>query len=217
MTGSWRGPLLVVTIALAGCFDVSGAQTAPILIDDFDGGDGLPADRHFDQWSCGRYNQPDPKKDCLCDYDFSTYRSPPYSMRLRAAIVAPDNKNEAGAQLYTQAVVPEDLSRMRKIGFSFRYEATDAPLPDTAQLYVELYCSSAQGRMYASVQKWRSSDWRSLAFSLSDLQPVWGAIDVGRTACLEQVDSIHFSVNGRGLSEGQAGSFVLYIDDVYLQ
>lgn len=216
MTASLRLPILAMTMAVAGCFDVPSDPAAPVLIDDFDGSDGLPRDRHFDQWSCGRYNQPGPKDDCFCDHDPSTHRSPPYAMRLRATIVATKDQSAPGDQLYTQATVAEDLSRMSEIGFSLRYEDGSPALPSTALLWVELHCSSAGGRIQKSVDHWRSTDWQTFSFPLSGMKLAWKAADAGLTACLRQVDSIHFSVNG-GLSGTDTGSFVLYVDDVYLR
>lgn len=213
MTAPLRIPLLLAAVSAVGCFDVSTDRPAPLLIDDFDSGSALPADRHFDQWRCGKY-KPDMKEDCECGYDATTYHSYPYSMYLQATIVETGDLKEAGAQLYTQGYAPEDLSHFSEIVFDARYQASSPALPGDAPLYVELWCSSASGHVLEPVQNWQSAtDWQTFAIELSQFTSPWGG---GVTACLEQVYGIHFSVNG-GLSRGKDGGFTLHIDDVYFR
>ncbi len=108
---SWTAPCLVLAVAVAGCFDVDTGP-APLLIDNFDNGSVLPLDPHFDQWRCGIF-RPEDYQNCECGYDEGTYSSYPSSIFLHAdvkdspLIKGPDN---GGAQIYTQALVPEDLS-----------------------------------------------------------------------------------------------------------
>jgi hypothetical protein len=213
-----RIPLLVaVIVAFPACFDVSSGDKTPLLIDNFDSGGVLPADRHFDQWSCMRY-EPASKQDCDCYYDDSTYHSRPYSLTLNATIVETGTQNKAGAQLYTQVTAPEDVSHRKEIVFSARYDKRDPPLPKDARLYVELYCLSGivTARQSAG-DNWRSDDWQTFVLQLSMFGLDWENRDEKLlTACLEQITSIHFSVNG-GLGLGATGSFVLHIDDVYFR
>jgi hypothetical protein len=230
---SLRIPVLAaMTMTSAGCFDVSGGEGAPLLIDDFDSGTLLPADPHFDQWRCGRY-KPNSKQDCDCGYDDRTYRSKPNSMRLHAEIQddpADDESNHGGAQVFTQATVPVDLSRVRRIAF----DAMLAPLPSSistgAILYVELHCSLApsidgppDGDLYVqhavdpSDAEWRSYviDVTEKNFTIPTNFPDAKIIG-GLPACIGRVDGIHFSVNAQ-LKNGQTGTVDLHIDDLYLE
>jgi hypothetical protein len=208
--------LIVAAITWAGCFDVDSNGPMPLLMDDFDQSDLLPADRHFDQWRCGGYDQDNPKRDDRCDHDGDVYRSFPYSLKMEATIIETGTHGSAGANLYTQAMVPEDLSRMKEIVFSVRDSEGEFVLPDSAKLYVELYCSLMQSMYRQTVpQTWRSGNWQTFALDLSEFNLAsWKFAE--RTACLSEVDSIHFSVTG-GLARGAEAQFVLNVDDVYLR
>jgi hypothetical protein len=208
-------PLVAVATSAAGCFDVSTDRPAPILIDNFDSGDVLPADHYFDQWRCGQNDPPVPG-NCHCDYDSSTYHSAPYSMHLAATVTETGERRSNGAQVYTHAYVAEDLSNMREIVFSARYDRGDSPLPADAPLYVELWCSYVNRYMLQSVSNWQSADWQTFALDLSQFRILWSALDGGPGTCLKGVDSIHFSVNAQ-LDRDHQGGFDLYIDDVYLR
>lgn len=214
-----KSSLRLVTAALAAtsvasCFDVSTGRPAPILIDNFDSGDVLPADRYFDQWRC-QQNDPPLLGDCHCDYATGAYQSPPYSLHLSAAVTETTDQGRNGAQLYTQAYVAEDLSRLSEIVFSVRLDQGDPPPPD-ARVDVELWCFNGDKRVTQSALGWRPHQWQTFALGLSRFHPLWGEIEGGPAACLAQVDSIHFSVNA-GLPLGDQAKFDLYIDDIYFR
>jgi hypothetical protein len=221
-----------MTMTSAGCFDVSGGQGAPLLIDDFDSNTLLPADPHFDQWRCGKF-EPKSEQGCTCGYDARTYRSKPKSMRLQAEIRdSPDGDPDfGGAQVYTQATVPVDLSHVRRIAF----DAMLAPVPYSilpgATLFVELHCSLAPskgvplgGLLYVQhavtlpgAEEWRSYvvDVTEGTFAIPKNYPDAEIIG-GLPACIKRVDGIHFSVNAR-LQDGETGIVDLHIDDLYLE
>jgi len=209
---------LVAAMPAVGCFDVDGGGAAPLLIDNFDNGTLLPLDRHFDQWRCGRFPTVD-KQGCECGYADSTFRSYPYSLFLKATIEDPS----IGAQLYTQADVPEDLSHMREIVFSAKF---DSSIPSSAVLFVELYCSLCSDpsqitpRVQHKMDSWQLPGWQTFAIALSDdnfLVPTnYGKIEGGLAACLERVDGIHFSVNAH-LPDGGSGSVTFNVDDIYFR
>jgi hypothetical protein len=225
--------LTAMAMTSAGCFDVSGGQGAPSLIDDFDSGSLLPADPHFDQWRCGRY-KPRSELDCKCGYDDRTYRSKPSSLYLHAEIQdSPDgDSNHGGAQVYTQATVPVDLSGVRRIAF----EAMLAPLPFSvspgATLLVELHCSLAPSigsppdgedlYVQQEVAVPKVEEWRSYVIDVSErtftipTNFTNAQIIGGTPACFKRVDGIHFSVNAQ-LRDGQTGTIDLHIDDLYLE
>lgn len=228
-----RLALFLVFAPAAGCFDVH-TDASPVLIDNFDEGN-LPADHHFDQWRCGQY-KPDTKQSCVCGYDDASYRSAPYSMQLAALVSeGSDEAGSAGAQLYTQADVPEDLSHFGEIVFGANLQ--QGTLPNTAALYVELYCSLARsvdqsipGNLCVqtslkvtdmqALQSQTEDGWAEYAIALADFLPQTnysgGGIAGGLTACLERVDSIHFSLNA-GLPKNGTGQFVFHLDDVYVR
>ncbi len=219
MTISRFAPFLAL-VSATGCFDVHG-DPAPLLIDNFDDG-VLPADRHFDQWRCGEFN-PNTKQNCECGYDHATYQSAPYSIYLEATVAEEGSQKSAGAQLYTQADVPEDLSPMNEIVFSAKFDQGNHPLPTDAPFYVELHCSlayvgegSSPSDLYVHypIQNWQTSGWNTFVLTLSQFSSPW--VGITTIACLEHVDGIHFSVNA-GLSLGDTGSFLLHLDDIYFQ
>jgi len=221
---------MAVALTSAGCFDVSSGATAPILIDDFDRDDRLPADPHFDQWRCGRF-RPGTAQNCDCRYDDGIYHSYPRSMYLEAELQdIPDAQQDfGGAQLYTQANVPEDLSRMRRIGFSVMLDPTTTVRGAT--LYVELHCSLAQpegntapSQRFAQhgVTYTNTEAWQSFAIDLTPVNfppptnYVGAGVVGGLPACLALIDGIHFSVNAQ-LPDGQSGAVTFHLDDVYFE
>jgi hypothetical protein len=214
---------LVAALSVGGCFDVRSAKS-PLLIDNFDDGDVFPTDQHFDQWRCGRY-KPNKTEDCACGYDDSTYWSDPYSLYLAANVAEEGTDKSSGAHLYTQAVVPEDLSHRSAIVFSAMLEQGDYPSASRPILYVELHCSHARptddsnpSDLWAFTSVSYSSDWQQFTIGLSgsDFRVGYQDIEGGLVACLARIDSIHFSVNAQ-LDHGQTGSFILHVDDVYFQ
>jgi hypothetical protein len=228
---SSRIPVLVaVIVAFPACFDVSSGNKTSLLIDDFDRVDLLPADPHFDQWRCGRF-KPDTAQNCACWYDEETYHSSPRSIHLAAALQdVPDGVQDfGGAQLYTQANVPEDLSHMSRIAFSAML--VPPPIVTGAALYVELHCSLAQPKgtslpsqryLHNAVEYTNTAGWQSFVIDLTNdrfVEPTnykGAGIVGGLAACLERIDGIHFSVNAQ-LPDGEPGAVLLYLDDVYFQ
>jgi hypothetical protein len=226
-------PVVAVAAAAAGCFDVSADGPTPLLIDNFDGGDLLPTDHHFDQWRCGRF-KPDTTENCACGYDDTTYHSYPYSIYLDASIDdwLDGTPDYGGAQVYTQATVPEDLSHMSRIGFSAKLEPPPPAVSTGATLYVEFYCTLAHTTKVAipddelhvlhAVDFANVDGWQSFSIGLSEDQFAvpnnyeGSKIVGGLTACLERVDGIHFSVNAQ-LKDGKSGKLVLHLDDIYLE
>jgi hypothetical protein len=203
--------LLTATSAAAGCFDVA-TDSMPLLIDNFDDG-VLPADRHFDQWRCGKYN-PKTTTDCECGYDAESFRSPPYSIYLQATVQELGEDQGAGAQLYAQGYVAEDLSSFREMVFSARYAESSPPNTSPPSLYVELWCSAGADHVHQSVRNWQVSDWQTLVLELSEFSAPWSQQEL--SACLGSVDGIKFSVNA-GLQKDGTRSFVLNVDDVYFR
>lgn len=224
--------LFAVVSATAGCFDVSTGGRAPLLIDNFDGVDDLPADHDFDQWRCGEFGSATPG-GAQCSYDCVdddvTAHSSPCSMWMHATVEEPPSTqgSNAGALLYTMALVPEDLSHFSAIAFSAKLDVVS---PTSPRLYVELHCSLAhfadnqtQGAddfEHLKVTSWLTStlaeDWQPFVISLLSFTTPYGAIDGGLRACLERVDSINFSLNAQ-LPEGKTGTFDLHVDDIYFQ
>jgi hypothetical protein len=232
--GSARLPLFfALATASVGCFDVSTDRPTALLIDNFDDGGLLPADHHFDQWRCGRF-EPKTRDNCVCGYDDTTYRSYPYSMYLDATVADPPNGKQdfGGAQIYTQASVPEDLSHMSKIGFSAKIEPPSPAVSTGATLYVELYCTLAHTTKSAipdvslhvlhAVDFANIDGWQSFVLGLTEdefaVPTNYGGSKIvgGLTACLARVDGIHFSVNAQ-LKDAETGRLVLHLDDVYLE
>lgn len=221
--------------AMAGCFDVNSSGRPPLLIDNFDGVVDLPADHHFDQWRCGEFNSARPER-AQCSYDRddnAKSHSSPYSMWLQAAVEEfPNNQNAAGAQLYTNALVPEDLSNYSAIAFSAKF---DAKFDDVStlkpQLYVELYCSlahlpdaststeDAKKLKVTSYGLAPSGSWQTFVIGLHSqfARFNYAEIDGGLRGCLEHVDSINFSINAQLSSSGHIGSLDLHVDDIYFQ
>jgi hypothetical protein len=214
--------------AMAGCFDVNSSGRPPLLIDNFDGVVDLPADHHFDQWRCGEYKSATPG-DFQCSYDRddnATSHSSPYSMWLRAAVKEfPNGHNAAGAQLYTNALVPEDLSNFSAIVFSAKLDYQGSPDFD-----VELHCSlahlpdapmspaDAEDLKVTSSWKVPNGNWQTFAIGLySQFSPnPYAKNDGGLRGCLERVDSINFSINAQ-LEGDQTETFQLHVDDIYFQ
>jgi hypothetical protein len=211
-----------MAIAAVGCFDV-GTGKSPLLIDNFDNGSVLPIDHHFDQWRCGIFPSED-YQNCECGYDDGTFDSYPYSIFLQADVkdsLLITGSDHGGAQLYTQAVVPEDLSQKRQLVFSAKFDNSSS-IPNSV-FYVELHCSLASGsdasmtkdlQVHAQVPE--PQTWNTFVMELSEFKIAYDPIPGGATACLEHVDSIHFSVNAQ-LGEGQTGSFRLNLDDIYFR
>jgi hypothetical protein len=208
-----------------GCFDVDGGGAAPLLIDNFDNGTVLPVDRHFDQWRCQTFNTSN-ALDCNCGYDDGTYRSYPYSLYLRDAVIS-DSFN-GGAQVYTLADVPVDLSHMHEVAFSFKFDKLHSAISGDAILYVELYCSLCSDPVQVTprVQHgWKFGQvdgWQTFVVELSEdnfkvpNNLANGGIVGGLAACLERVDGIHVSVNA-GLPDGGNGILSFNVDDVYFR
>jgi len=207
--------IVIAATAAGSCFDVSTGRPTPILIDNFDSGDVLPADHHFDQWRCGQNDPPIPD-NCHCGYSAAAYYSPPYSLHLAAAVTETGDKEANGAQLYTQGYVSEDLSNMHELVFSFLLNNGDPPLPGGARLDVELWCSDANSHVFQSVRDLPSGQWQTVALDMSRFGFVWVPIEGGPSACLAKVDSLHFSVNA-GLALDKSADFDLYLDDVYFR
>jgi hypothetical protein len=228
--------LFAVLCATAGCFDVSTGGRPPLLIDNFDGADDLPADHHFDQWRCGEFSSATPG-GAQCSYDCvddgATSHSSPCSMWLQATVEEfPNNSNAAGALLYTNALVPEDLSNFSAIVFNAKF---DAKLDDVStlkpQLYVELHCSlahlpdaststeDAKNLKVASSGQAPNGSWQTFVIGLYSqfTRFTYTEIDGGLRGCLEHVDSINFSINAQLSSSGQTGTFDLHVDDIYFQ
>jgi hypothetical protein len=218
---------------IVGCFNVNTGGRTPLLIDNFDGVVDLPADHHFDQWRCGAFNsatQPDVQCGYHCVDDNAITHSSPCSMWLHATVAESPGSQvpNAGAQLYTNALVPEDLSSFSAIVFSAKLDdLSTASLP---QLYVQLHCSLAhlpdastskddtQTLMVTSPGQTPKGSWKTFAIGLhSQFSPdPYAKFDGGPRGCLEHVDSINFSINAQ-LSGGDTRTFDLYVDDIYFQ
>jgi hypothetical protein len=216
---------LSMVFGASGCFDVHTADPGPLVIDDFDDGDFVPADSHFGAWVCSAFN-PDTNPKYNCDHD-GGYQSQ-FALFLDATIDdAPDGTQQhGGAQLRTEAALPQDISHFGELVFSAKLESGSPPIPSNALLYVEIGCNSAYaedgsrpGDLYVVQGVDYKSYWQTFQLALSSFgSPPWLATHIkgGPEACLAGVSNLRFTVDPQ-MPDGQTGKFVLHVDNVYLQ
>jgi hypothetical protein len=217
--------LLGVALGVAGCFDVHAVDAGPLVVDDFDDGDFLPADREFDAWSCFSFN-PDSNRTYRCDHD-TGYNSA-FSLFLEFTITDAQNgsQDHGGASLATFASKPVDFTKFSEIAFSNVLDSGSPQLPSNALLYVEFGCSSARdvhgdvpGDFYVAKGIDYNSFWKTRTATLSNFgPPAWinAEIEGGTAGCLARIDSVRFTVDAQ-LPDGQVGRGTLRIDGISLQ
>jgi hypothetical protein len=220
------GALLVASLGTVACFDVHTVEQGPLVIDDFDDGDFLPADPDFDAWSCFSFN-PDSNQMYRCDQGTGANNTK-YSLFLDFTITDAPNSNQdhGGASLATFASKPVDFTKFSEIVFSNMLESGSPALPSNALLYIELGCSKAaddQGDVPGDFYVLKGADydnyWQTRRLTLDNFGPpswIKRPIKGGTAGCLSLVDSFRFTVDAQ-LSDGQVGRGTLRIDGITLQ
>jgi hypothetical protein len=209
----------------AGCFDVQRVSQGPWVIDDFEDGDLKPTDRNFGPWGCASFNE---STTTNCSYGRDPGDDSAYSLFLDFTVEdSPDGvAQQGGAQLQTEAAKPEDLSRFNQMVLSVKLVSGSPPLPSSAQVFVQLNCSSAQadngsspGDLYLLQYLPYTSDWQTFPLAMANFtSPSFTPMHVlgGPMACLERVDGISFSVAPQ-VAESQSATGRLNVDHIYFQ
>jgi hypothetical protein len=213
--------MALVAVAAAGCFDVHLVDTGPFVFDDFNDQDTLPNDSHFQAWEC--YTTSPAGQPCRCEVG-SSDSSP--ALILQATITDPLDgmQQHGGAALKSRAWIPVDLSRITRIEFRDMVQAGSPPIPDNAELHVEIGCETAAstdggvpGDLFVlSLQVGYAPTWQARSVNLAEFGP-WPSdtehVEGGPPACLRQAGSLRFKLDAK-LLDGATGAFTMGIDDV---
>jgi hypothetical protein len=212
-------------LGAAGCFDVRTVDAVPLVIDDFDDGDLVPADSALPMWTCFNFN-PSTPDGFTCGHDIG-YQSD-YSLFLQATITDPPDKlqQNGGAGVATFGDTPQDFSRFRELVLSVALEYGDPPLLGPPTVHVDLGCSTARaddGTVHNDLTVIQDIDptttWQTLALPMGSFgTPFYLPTHIvgGPTACLQRVDSVQVVVDAN-LPDGQSGSFTLHVDDIFFR
>jgi hypothetical protein len=213
-----------VASAAAGCFDVHRADPGVLLLDNFDDGDALPADRQFGVWLCQTYNPSNQDYSCGLDAGYNS----PYSLALKFTLVDPPDGQQqfGGAMAFTQTIDPQDFSGFDNLVFSGVLASGIPAPPKDAFFQIVLQCDGAQADDYSypgnlnleqivAVDKiWRTYSVPLEAFTPASYLPLHPL--GGPAACLRQVNAIQFEVPLE-LGDGQSAMGQLNIDNIYFQ
>jgi hypothetical protein len=216
--------------ALCGCFEVEvgdpNAALEPVIVDDFEGQDNLPAPP-FQRWTCGGFN-PDNDPLVVRECAFTRDDGEGSSRAFMGDFMLRDPPNQAnnftGAALSTRATRTFDLRPYRQIMISAKFIAGDPPPPGRT-IYAELTCQSARsdgvvGGSSFPLSVLRELDlstpsWFSFRIPVSEFrQPTWQkTIDGGSDECLTRIDGVGLVLSGI-LADGEMGGGKLFIDNV---
>jgi hypothetical protein len=221
-------PVLVAALAVLAapsCFDVQTVDPGPLVVDDFEDGDYLPALPGFDRWFCYSFN-PEGSQGYHCAGaagDESTS-----ALYLDAQIDdPPDGKQQhGGAALATKSRVPLEINPYREFVFSAKLESSTPALPSDAYMYVELGCSTAlatdgsrPGDLYVVAGVDYKSSWQTYRFGVTSFgPPPWVLTHVmgGPERCRALVDSIRFTIDAQ-IVDGESGRGILTIDNIHFE
>jgi len=217
----------LTVVSLAGCFDVHAVDPGPLVLDDFEGAELLPADPAFGVWSCRRFN-PDTSEGVTCDRDTPGYQGA-HSLRLSAQVTDLQNSrmDHGGAALVTRVVGPlVDMTRFQKVTFGAKVESGEPPLPAGAQLLVELGCKNVQRDDMTWSDASRvtqaapyNTSWQTVSLAMRNfISPSYDPVHFagGPAECLVQVDSVRFALNAE-LDDGGSAELSLWIDSISFQ
>ena len=220
---------LLAASGLGGCFDVGTTNLR--VIDNFNQGRLQPVDPGFGTWTPYLINAcPNSTLSSGIDADpADTEDGSAGSLLLDVTVTDPgdDLQQHGGGGLATQAGMGAvDFTRYDRIGFDIRLQSGGVnPLPATALVYLELGCSSVPAESMAVndlyvVQGVPYSDaWHNFGLTMGNFgPPPWlvEAIKGGTTACLQNVDSIRFTVDEQ-LADGKTGEAILHLDNIVLE
>lgn len=218
---------LLAAGGLGGCFDVH--DTDLLVIDNFNHGDLQPLDSRFGTWQGYGINLlSDPTPVCMLDAD--TNDGSPGALVLPFTVTDPMDRlqQDGGAGVRTNALQPVavDFYRYPKIAFDIKLlSGGDNPLPSNALIYLELGCSKVTTPateltdLYVVQGVPYSANWQNIALTLDNFgPPPWltNPIIGGTVACLQNVDSVRFSVDAK-LPDGRTGSGELHLDNIVLE
>jgi hypothetical protein len=216
---------IVCALAAAGCFDVRTVDPGPLVIDDFDDGDMVPALTGFGSWDCYSFNAQGSRVECAVTPGTD---NSPFALYVDFRVDDPaDGKQQhGGAGLASYGSPPVDINPHQDFVFSAMLTSGTPALPSDARLYVELGCSSAvaqdgsrPGDFYVSASADYKNYWQPFRIDVTSFgQPPWVVtkIEGGPARCRQLVDSIRFTVDAH-LADGQSGQAVLTIDGISLQ
>jgi hypothetical protein len=217
------GPVIVCALAAAGCFDVRMRDPGPLVIDDFEDGDLVPALATFDSWGCYSFNAQGSVVDCA---SVPGTDNSAFALQLDFRVDdPPDGKQQhGGGGLASYARAPIDIDSRGDLVFSAMLASGTPALPSDARLYVELGCSTAAaedgsrpGDFYVSASADFKNYWQPFRIDVTSLgQPAWvvSKIEGGPARCRQRIDNIRFTVDAH-LADGQSGQAVLTIDSIY--
>lgn len=212
-------------LAAAGCFDVRTRDPGPLVFDDFDDGDAVPALAGFGSWECYSFNAQGPRLDCAVTPGTD---NSPFALNLDFGVDdPPDGKQQhGGAGLASYGWPPVDVNAHQDFVFLAMLASGIPALPTDARLYVELACSTAvaedgsrPGDFYVSASADYKNYWQPFRIDVTSFgQPPWvvNKIDGGPARCRQLVDGIRFTVDAH-LADGQSGQAALTIDGISLQ
>jgi len=206
-TARTEAPLCGPGTALSGDHCVGAPETDPLLIDDFEDGDTIPAAAQFAPWQCYSFNPGLQPVSCGlaspgADSNFGQY------IRFRLMDPIDGVPNATGAGLRTVvAAGTVDLRAHEKFVSRVALLSDDPALPalpaETAVL-VRFGCSQSIGYFNAEITV--SASWSTVVVPMS------GVPD----ACAAVVDGVDYQILP-ALSDGQETAGVLWIDNVFLQ
>jgi len=217
--------LLVYALAAPACFDVHQVDPGPLVIDDFDDGDLVPALTTFESWRPYSFNAVG--SEVHSDLTQGNTNSP-FAVYLDFRVDDPldGDVQEAGAALMSESQFPWDVNPYRTLVFSAKLESATPALPSDALLYVELGCKTAVAQdgshpndLYVVASVNYTSAWKEYRIEITSFgDPSWIGTRVagGPAQCRQRVDSIRFSVDAK-LNDGQSGHGVLTVDNIYIE
>jgi hypothetical protein len=215
----------LAALAAAGCFDVRTRDPGPLVIDDFDDGDRVPALAGFGSWECYPFNAIAPRYKCAVTPGTD---NSPFAMYLDFGVDdRPDGlQDHGGAGLAIYGWPPLDVNAHEEFVFSAMLASGTPALPSDARLYVELACTTAVGKdgsrpgdFYVSASADYKNYWQEFRIDVASFgQPAWivKKIEGGPERCRQLVDGIRFTVDAH-LADGLSGQAVMTIDGISLQ
>jgi hypothetical protein len=200
----------------------AGGYDPAVLLDDFEDGNAIPSWSAFALWQSYSYNPPG--QAVWADFERPGFDSN-VDQFLEFVLQGLDYPGAGLRAIAAAGTV--DLSRHRNFVFNAKLlssapDLADAPrLPAGTTVEIAFDCSSVTssgpGGFSVDAIVAPSADWRTFTLSLTTFsQPTLQSVPIDRQACLTLVDGIIFQIQPT-LSDGQATSGKLSIDNVYLQ
>jgi len=203
-TARTEAPLCGPGTVLSGDHCVGAPETDPLLIDDFEDGDPIPAAAQFAPWQCYSYNPGYQPVTCGlatpgADSNFGQY----LAFRLVDPLDGAPNGTGAGLRTVVGAGTV-DLAAYTTLVLRVALLSDSPPLPDETVVLVRFGCSRSIGAIAVEIVP--TVEWTTVEVPMSDVPET----------CAAFVDGLDLQIQP-ALADGQETAGVLWVDSVYLE